>query len=181
VDLTREAAERAMLAFAVVACNGNSRHEAEPVVRQFLIACIGQLPKESDMTATKTKPAKAGKTATGVQKVDASKENAKAALQTLTVHGNRVFSKTEYDQLVAFVTAAVGRLPGQAAIDRDKERKKNYHETKRKPARAKAAEPASTPAETEVFLHPELKVEGTETHRHEPELSFKPGSAGSEA
>lgn len=121
-----------MTAFAVVAANGNCRYEAEPHCRQFLTACINQLPKEQTMS-TETP-------ATEVKKVDASKENAAKALQIVarpdpeSPHPHTRISPTleEYAFLMAFMKAAERRLPSQAAIDKDKKRKQKYHENKKK-------------------------------------------------
>lgn len=155
MDLTRETAERAMTAFAVVACGGNSRAEAEPFVRQFLTACTGQMPRRSEM-ATKT-----------ITKVDASKENANKALKLLTEHGNRTLLAAEHAELVAFVTAAASRLPTQKAIDKDRQRKKHYHETRRKP-RGKAAAASGT----ETFRAGPHDGNATEAPRDLPDLKL---------
>jgi hypothetical protein len=121
MKLTREAAERAMTAFAVVAANGNSR-EAESCCRLFLIARIGQLPKEGAMSTTAQK------------KMDASKENAAEAQRRLNsmtpTNGVRTLSDDDFEFLSQLIEAAHKRLPSHAAIAKDKLRKKNYHKNK---------------------------------------------------
>lgn len=152
MDLTREAAERAMTAFAVVAAGGNSRHEAEPVCLRFLTACIAQLPRESDMAEKNP------------NKVDASKENARLALEKLTPHVNRDERTAHtFDADMKFVKdvleAATKRLPSQKAIDRDRKRK-------RKPAKKAAKKPAARPEL--VGAGAGMEVHGTETFRTGP-------------
>lgn len=144
-----------MLAFAAVACNANSRNAAEPVVRRFLIACIGQLPKETTMTMTKHP--------TDATKVVASKENAQFAQKILTEHGNRVFSEAEHGDLVAFVSACVSRLPTQAAIERERKRKRGVYE--KRSAKKKPAAKAKATSGTETFRTGPHAGNGTEVPR----------------
>lgn len=152
-----------MTCFAVVVCGRNDQAEAE--CRRFLVACIGQMPKESEMTTkTKTKTEKPAK-------MDASKETCQVVMTDVRLLRSRLSAEhqaehqAKFDLLETFLAAAASRLPTQKAIDRDKQRKKNYHETKRKPrGKAKAAAPAEE-------LLPDLKLDvdttTTETFRHE--------------
>lgn len=77
-------------------------------------------------------------------KIDASKENAKKAREALETASNALL-ETERTKISAslifledFIAAAERRLPSQAAIDKDKVRKKNYAKTKKKPVPATA-------------------------------------------
>lgn len=158
-----------MTCFAVVVCGRNDQAEAE--CRRFLIACIGQMPKETEMTTktAKTKPA----AKTTPTRMDASKEVCQVVMADVRLLRSRLPAEhqaehqAKFDLLETFLTAAASRLPTQKAIDRDKQRKKNYHETKRKP-RGKAKAAAAPAGE----LLPDLKLDvdqpsGTETFRHE--------------
>lgn len=134
MNLTREAAERAMTAFAVVAANGNSRRDAEPECRRFLVACIAQLPRECDMAEK--------------NKVDASKENALECARRLVKEGNTpntTLRDEDYRFLIAFIDSAARRLPSQKAIDRDRDRKRKGRKAKKVIARLKKTETPKTP------------------------------------
>lgn len=125
-----------MVAFAAVAANANCRHEAEPVCRRFLVACIAQFPRATDMAKN---PA---------NKMDASKENAGKAIEELVKLSDSLPEEMRTQRsahlvfLQEFVQAAQRRLPTQKAIDKDKLRKKKYASRKKQAAApAPAAEP----------------------------------------
>jgi hypothetical protein len=65
------------------------------------------------------------------EKIHASKEYAKRMKKRITLTVGSLL-KGDRDDLLAFLDAAISRLPSQAAIDRDKKRKK----TRKKPAGA---------------------------------------------
>lgn len=86
-------------------------------------------------------------------KMDASKENAKKAVDELTklsdALGEEVRTKLSSHLifLQEFVAAAERRLPSQKAIDKDKLRKKNYGKNRKSTKKPKTA--AEPPAQAE--------------------------------
>ncbi len=110
-----------MTAFAVVAARGCNRDEAEGCVIRFFSAIISQLPRRKDMPIKPT----------------ASKEEAQNALADLRLLRSQLSEEEQakqqdkLDRLDAFLERAYSRLPSKKAIDKDRDRKKNYSKNRK--------------------------------------------------